>query len=216
MKIVDCVQGSQEWHDSRLGRITASRVHDILPGRNGYKAARKNYKAQLISEILTGNVQDSYVSYAMEYGKETESMARSAYEAWKECLVQEVGFVIHEKYDYLGCSPDGLCNNRGIEIKCFNTANHIDAIERSMKKGYNIKSKYYTQIQVGMMCTGLMEWDFVSYDCRLPEGLQLYVQTVPYDWNCCYMAEKEIIKFYDELQETLKSLKTYQERWLTK
>lgn len=217
MKIIDCIQGSPEWFDIRRGKITASSVHGILPGRNGYKAARKKYMAQLIREILTGETEESYVSKAMEHGKEMECIARSAYEARRGELVEEVGFIIHEKYDFLGVSPDGILFGLGIEIKCFNTENHIETILKNMNTlTSNIRAEYYTQIHVGMMCTGFKEWDFVSFDNRLPGGLQLLIERIDRDDKYCEMLEKEIIKFHTEMEEKISKLKVYQKRWEAK
>jgi putative phage-type endonuclease len=211
MEIVDCIQGTEEWYKARLGKITASRVHDILPGKYGYKVARKKYKAQLISEILTGNVQESFCSQAMQYGKDMESIARSAYEAQTGNFVEEVGFIICDTLDYLGCSPDGLGEDRGLEIKCPDTSTHIDTIERFVDGKHKIPSQYYTQIQTAMMCTQFDEWDYVSFDNRLTGRLQIYIESVNLDYVYCQKIYDEVKKFWKELQMTLDKLRRYQE-----
>ena len=223
MTYIDCVQGSEEWHQARLGKITASRVHDILPGRNGYKAARKNYMTQLICDILTGQVwqvdeQESYHSKEMDYGSEAEYLARLEYEKRTGEFVTEVGFVIHEKYNYMGTSPDGLVllSKKGIEIKCPNTAQHIGIIVQDVDSETESKIKpcYYTQIQFNMMCTGFRKWDFVSFDNRrLSKGLQLFIKPIIIDMEYCQMIEKEVQKFWNELNNKLIALKAYQEKW---
>lgn len=210
MICINCTQGTPEWHQARLGKITASRLHDILPGKSGYKAARKNYEAELICEILTGVYDDnSYCSQAMDYGSEMESIARSAYEARHGEFIQEVGFVISDDIDFLGASPDGILKNKGIEIKCPKPATHINTIIRYVDDNKYIPPQYYTQMQTGMIVTGFQEWDYISFDNRFPDNLQLYIQTVKRDDKYCEIIIQEVLKFWKELNEKINKLKIY-------
>lgn len=198
MKIYNCEQRSEEWYNLRCGVITSTGVYNIIPGKNRkYKKARKIYLYKLLSERFTGETKDMYLSREVERGKEKEKIARSAYEIQKGQFIQEVGFVLHDN-NIVGCSPDGLLPDRGIEIKCPDTKTHLETVIDG-----KIKSEYYIQMQVCMMCTGLEKWDFVSFDDRLPEHLQLHVISIPWNEPYCNILEREISKFYDELMKKI-------------
>lgn len=207
MQIIRCEQGSKEWHNARLGKITASRVHDILPGKSGYKKAREKYMYELICEILTGNIQEAFIpTWAMEHGKAVEAVSRSAYEAKTGKLIEEVGFILSH-LDYLGCSPDGIIDmKKGVEIKCPNSMTHIQILTTG-----EIPAAHYTQIQTGMFCSGFDSWDYVSYDNRFPANLQLYIQSIERDDEYIEYIETEVMKFHNEINFTLDCLREYTE-----
>lgn len=196
-------QRSPEWYSARLGKVTASRVADVVARtKSGYAATRANYMAFLVCERLTGQRGVSFQSAAMVHGMETEPAARAAYEARTGDFVVEVGFVVHPVITMSGASPDGLVGDDGlIEIKCPNTSTHIDILLEG-----NIPSQYITQMQWQMACTGRQWCDFVSYDPRLPENMQLFVKRVMrYDWQIS-MLETEVNLFLAELNETIITL----------
>lgn len=200
----DIIQGSAEWHELRRGKITASRVVDILPGVKGnYLAGRKNYLAEKVCEILTGEVADSFTNEAMQHGTDTEPLARSAYEAKTGNLVDEVGFVLYPEYKHFGASPDGLVNQDGcIEIKCPNTATHIDTLLNG-----NVKRQYKIQMQCVMMCCQRIWCDFISFDDRMPEKNQLYIKRFEFDNKLAAQIRAEIELFSVELNSMLQKLK---------
>ena len=154
----EIVQGSEEWFAARLGKATASKVADIVARtRSGYAASRANYMAQLVAERLTGNVAESFTNDAMRWGIDQEPAARRAYEFYVGAEVTEIGFVTHPEIGMSGASPDGLVGDDGlVEIKCPNTAKHIDTL-----LGKAIEGKYLTQMQWQMACTGRQWCDFV-------------------------------------------------------
>ena len=117
------VQGTDEWFAARRGKVTASRVADLMARtKSGFAASRTNYKAELALEILTGNTAAGFTSEAMKWGTEQEPNARAAYAATVFEPVVEVGFVDHPDILGAGCSPDGLVSNNGlVEIKCPNS-----------------------------------------------------------------------------------------------
>ena len=196
-------QRSDQWFAARIGKVTASRVADVLAKtKTGYSATRDNYMAQLVCERLTGEKGESFTNAAMQHGTDTEPLARAAYEALKDVLVDEVGFVPHPSIKMAGASPDGLVGDDGlIEIKCPNTATHIDTLLNQ-----SVPTKYFTQMQFQMACTG-REWcDFVSFDNRLPEELQLFVKRVPRDETYIKLMEAEIVQFIVELDEKIAKL----------
>lgn len=196
-------QGSDEWFAARIGKVTASRVADILAKtKSGYSTSRDNYMAQLVCERLTNQKAESFTNAAMQHGTETEPLARAAYEALKDVLVDEVGFVPHPSIEMAGASPDGLVGDDGLlEIKCPNTATHIDTLLNQ-----SVPTKYFTQMQFQMACTGRKWCDFVSFDNRLPEELQLFVKRVPRDDVYIKIMEAEIVQFITELDEKIEKL----------
>ena len=189
-------QGTDEWFTIRIGKVTASRVADVIAKtKTGYSATRDNYMAQLVCERLTGQKSESFSNAAMQHGTDTEPLARAAYEALREVLVDEVGFVPHPSIIMAGASPDGLVGDDGLlEIKCPNTATHIETL-----LSQSVPGKYNTQMQFQMACTGRQWCDFVSFDNRLPNELQLFVKRVPRDNEFIKQMEDEVVKFLNEL-----------------
>lgn len=197
------VQGSAEWKALRCGKVTASRVADIIAKtKSGYSASRANYAAELVAERLTGNVQESYTNAAMQHGTLTEPEARVAYEFRTDLTVTEVGFVEHPNIGMTGASPDGLVGEDGlVEIKCPNTATHIDTLLTG-----KVPTKYETQMHWQMACTGRKWCDYVSYDPRLPESMRLFVARLHRDDARIAELEKEVTAFLSELDAKVKTL----------
>jgi len=189
-------QGTDEWFAVRIGKVTASRVADVLAKtKTGYSTSRENYMAQLVCERLTGQKGESFTNAAMQHGTDTEPLARAAYEALHDVLVDEVGFIPHPTIIMAGASPDGLVSDDGLlEIKCPNTATHIETL-----LSQTVPGKYNTQMQFQMACTDRSWCDFVSFDNRLPPELQLFVRRVPRDNMYIRLMEDEIVKFLNEL-----------------
>jgi putative phage-type endonuclease len=196
-------QGSSEWMAQRCGRVTASRVADVIAKtKTGYSTSRENYMAQLICERLTGTPTEGFTNAAMQWGTETESKARAAYEATTFTSVREVAMISHPSIPNTGASPDGLIGEDGlIEIKCPNTATHLDTL-----LSQKVPGKYVTQMQWQMACTGRQWCDFVSFDPRLPEHLQLFVKRVSRDNDFIKQTEDEIVAFLLELEQKIESL----------
>jgi len=196
-------QGTDEWFAARIGKVTASRVADVIAKtKTGYSSSRDNYMAQLICERLTNQKADGFTNAAMQWGTETEPLARLSYEVSQNVLVDELGFVPHPKILMAGASPDGLVGDNGLlEIKCPNTATHIDTLLSETVPG-----KYNTQMQFQMACTD-REWcDFVSFDNRLPTELQLFVKRVPRDNVFIRLIEGEIVQFIAEMDDKINKL----------
>ena len=198
-------QGTQEWFMARLGKVTASRVADIIAKtKSGYSTSRQNYLAQLVVERLTQKPTETYSNAAMQWGTETEPLARAAYEIKHDLMVSEIGFVPHPVIEMAGASPDGLVADDGlIEIKCPNTATHIETLLND-----TIKSEYRTQMQWQMSCTGRLWTDFVSFDPRMPEKHQMKIIRVNRDDETIQMLEDEVRKFLLEVTKTIERLET--------
>ncbi len=171
-KIHNVKQGSRAWFDLRLGKITGSKIADLLTQPRAKKdkengvlsASSQKYMDSLIGQLMTGKFEDIH-SKAMEWGTENEPYARKEYEEMYFNKVEEVGFV--EMNKHVGCSPDGnICVNSEngiIEIKCpYNTANHIKTIRTN-----EIPKEYYPQVQFNMWVSDATFCDFISYDPRI-------------------------------------------------
>ena len=199
-------QGSQEWIMIRCGKVTASRVADIMAKtKSGYSASRGNYMAELVCERLTGVPTDTFKSAAMEWGTAQEPHARAAYEAVGGVLVEEVGFVPHPSIPDAGASPDGLVGSVGlIEIKCPNTATHIETLLSG-----KVPDRYNTQMQWQMACTGRTWCDYVSYDPRMPENMRLFLARVFRDQSAILAMETEVLIFIHELTDKVAALKLH-------
>jgi len=196
-------QGTPEWHQLRLGKVTASRVSDVMAKiKTGESASRKNYRAELVVQRLTGLPSESFTNAAMEWGTATEPMARIAYEIAKDVLVEQVGFIEHPTIAMFGCSPDGLAHDGMIEIKCPNSATHIEYLTDN-----KAPAKYINQMQCQMAVTGRKWCDFVSFDPRLPEDLQLFVVRVPRDDKYIGTMEVEVVEFLTEVEGMVNQLK---------
>jgi putative phage-type endonuclease len=196
-------QKSPEWFAARCGKVTASRVADIIAKtKTGASASRENYLAQLVCERMTGKPTESYSNAAMLHGTETEPFARAAYEGVKDVLVEEMGFAVHPSIEGAGASPDGLVGLFGlVEIKCPNTATHIQTL-----LDQKVPEKYNTQMQWQMACTNRQWCDFVSFDPRMADGLQLFIKRVEYDPIYVAQLEKEVIFFLMEVEEKINKL----------
>lgn len=196
-------QRTDEWFAARLGKVTGSRVSDVMSKtKSGYSATRANYMAQLICERLTGVKAESFTSAAMEWGVEQEPLAIAAYEAMHRVFVEAVGFIEHPNIALAGASPDGLVGDDGlVEIKCPNSATHIDTLLNG-----DVDGKYIKQMQWQMACTGRQWCDFVSFDPRLPGNLQLFVKRIPRDEAAIAAMEMEVTKFLAELATKVQQL----------
>lgn len=196
-------QGTTEWHLLRLGKVTASRITDVLSkGKSGESAGRKNYRMELVVQRLTGLPGESFTSAAMEHGVLTEPKARFAYEAEKQQFVEQVAFVDHPSIEWFGCSPDGLVTDGLIEIKCPNSTTHIEYLTDQKPP-----AKYIPQMQCQMAVTGRQWCDFVSFDPRLPDDLQLFVVRLERDQKYIEAMEAEVKKFLSEVDEMFTKLK---------
>lgn len=194
MIIIDAEQGSLEWHQARAGRVTASRIGDIMrKTKTGVSAMRATYIGELVAERLSGQVStDGYVSAAMQHGIDTEDSARAFYEFAHGVEIRKVGFVLHPTIEMFGCSPDRLVGDDGlIEVKCPQSKQHIATLQ-----GEPIAPDYMKQIQAQLSCTRRAWCDFISFDPRMPPEMQMFVQRVPRD-------ESQICEITDAVQSVL-------------
>jgi putative phage-type endonuclease len=195
-------QRTEEWFQARLGKVTASRVADVLAKiKSGESASRRNYKIQLVSERLTGEKQETYINQAMQDGIDREFYARERYvQQFGE--VEEVGFVKHPTLE-AGASPDGMVGEDGIlEIKCPMGSTHTETLMTQ-----DVPSRYVPQIQFQLLVTGRKWCDFVSYNPMFPEHLQVFVKRVEADLVYQKELESEVKQFLSEVDNVINKLK---------
>lgn len=197
-------QGTAEWLSERAGKVTASRMADLMAKtKTGYGASRANYMADLVAERLTGIPKQSFTNDAMRWGTETEPQARAMYELETGLTVIETGFVPHPTLEGCGASPDGLVGEDGLcEIKCPQTATHIETL-----RGAPIDRKYLLQMHWQMICTDRLWCDFVSFDPRLPLEMQFHIRRVERDAELVEEITAEVTQFLTELNETVADLR---------
>lgn len=203
--IVDCEQRSAEWHEARCGSLGASSIADALSKLKDGKtpgATSTNLRAKLVVERLTGIQEDGYRSSAMQFGIDSEDAARMAYEAHTGTFVEQVGLIKHPTIEGSHASPDGLVGEDGlVEIKCPNSATHIETI-----KSGKIPTKYLYQMQWQMLCAHRQWCDFVSFDPRCPDYLQLWVKRVERDNVLIATLEAGVRSFLDGVKSDVEAL----------
>lgn len=186
-------QGTPEWHQDRLGKVTASCIADVMmkPSTAGYQ----KYRARLVCERLTGEPTDGFTSAAMQHGTDTEPQARAFYEMTTGCDVAQVGFIAHPTLGMTGASPDGMVDEDGlIEIKCPQPATHIATLT-----GAGIDRRYLLQMQWQMVCTGRKWCDFVSFCPSFPMDLRMYQQRVDLDAELSEEITEAVTRFLREV-----------------
>ncbi len=207
MNVLDFPQGSEEWLAARAGKVTASRMDAVLAKiKTGEAAARRDYRMQIVAEILTGKPQESsFINAEMQWGIDHEELACSAYEIATDCLVDAVGLVLHPTIERSAASPDRLVGTDGLlEIKCPKTATHLNYLLDGV-----LPKDYQPQMLWQMACTGRAWCDFVSYDPRLPERMQLFRVRLQRDEERIKELETEVLKFLGEVDKMLETVRRF-------
>lgn len=206
MTIVNVEQRSAAWFAERCGRVTGSVAAAMLSnGKGGAESAgRKNLRARLVAERLTGITQDEngYESEPMRRGTELEPLAFAAYEVTVGMVAMPIGFLRHDTL-MAGASPDGVVGDGILELKCPNTATHIEYL-----RGDGLPSKYKAQVTHNLWVSGAAFCDFVSFDDRLPAALQVFhwrVQAKDLDLS---LYEQQVRAFLDEVDREVEALQT--------
>ena len=197
-------QGTNEWFAARLGKVTASRCHEVIAKtKSGYSAARKRYMDDLIEQRLTGKFPETYSSNEMNWGVTTEPLARERYESETWVTVEEVGIVAHEDIKYASASPDGLVKHDGlVEIKCPKTTTMINYVTSD-----TIPENYQTQMLWQLACTRRKWCDFVVFDPRLPFNMQIWIKRFQPTNSEILALEVEVCDFLIELNDKLEGFK---------
>ncbi|MDD5358312.1 MAG: YqaJ viral recombinase family protein [Candidatus Nanoarchaeia archaeon] len=180
MIIHDCKQRSESWYEIKIGKFSSSNFSDIMPpsskSLDSWTDTQLKSVFAIATQRMTGEVQNGYVSPAMQWGIDHEDEARTAYEFTQDCEVKQVGFV--ELNEWVGCSPDGLIGDDGlIEIKCPDSSTHL--LYRVSPD--DMVKRYHWQVQGQLYVTDRKWCDLVSFDPRFELEKQLKIIRVARD-----------------------------------
>jgi len=209
-------QRSEEWFAERVGKITASRMHDVMlerdtvPFKSGPRKGQMkpppkplaDYAYQLAAERLTGRPRKQVKAAALRWGQDVEPAAVAAYQAETGEIVELCGFIAHPKFDFIGASPDFLVGaDGGGEIKSPESSEvHLETLLSGLPP------EHIEQIQGGLWVTGRQWWDFVSYHPDFPEDLRAYIQRVPRDDAYIARLEAACLQMEADVQAILSQL----------
>ena len=184
-RVIGVDQTSDLWQAARVGRITGSRIDDLLAPpttrastRKGvsYPAGsealcREEYRNDLRVERIYWRAVDHPTNKFMLAGTEREPFARQLYEAEEMVVVQQVGFCLHDEWDWFGCSPDGLVGtDGGVELKCPSETVH-DSYRRNID---TLVEEYKGQCLSGLLCFPKREWwDLCAFNPYAPADRML-------------------------------------------
>jgi putative phage-type endonuclease len=196
MIIHNCVQGTIEWQEVRLGVPSASCFDCIVTMKGEPSKQAEKYMFKLAGEKVAGKPEDTYSNDAMKRGVELEDQARQMYQIMQDCIVDQVGFCVSE--EGWGCSPDGLVGDDGmIEIKCPSISTHVKYLLDN-----KLPSDYYQQTQGQLFVTGRKWNDFVSF---YPGIKPLIVRVYP-DVEFHQKLKAELVQFVAKLNQTIKQI----------
>lgn len=202
------VQGSGPWFAQRVGKLTASRLHDAIDRLadktdkktgvitlGGYKATREALLKELLAERMTGAAVPHFTSNSMKHGTENEPVAKDEYEEMTGEILMPCGFYDHPTIENFGATPDALRGRDGIvEIKAPNTSTHLEYIMDG-----KIPLKYQRQILAQLACTRRTEALFISFDPRIPGKNRWFIK----EWT---PLKEEVEAVEDEARKFLKEL----------
>jgi len=206
MIVVSCEQRSAEWYAARLGKLTGSVAADMLATiKSGEAAARRDLRVRLVVERLTNRSQeDAYINAAMQHGIDCEPAARMAYEVETGDVVMESGFLQHDTLP-AGCSIDGYVGDyeRIVSFKCPKSATHL----RYLRAG-TMPSDYVPQMLMELWISGAQVYDFVSYDPRFPEPLQMFRVRQARNESAIAEFAAKALAFLEEVERELEAVQT--------
>ena len=203
MIILNIEQDSEAWYAVRCGRVTGTRFASLVSGEStkGYKDLVNN----IVCEMITGKMEETYSNAIMEKGIETEPIARHEYELIFETEVKTAGFIMPDEdtkyHEWIGISPDGLLENDGIlEIKCPLMKTHLEYIEAG-----RLPADYRHQVQGQLFVTGFKYCDFMSY----VNGMKPFVIRVEPDPVLHAEFEKRLDVLIEQVQNKLLTYQNY-------
>ncbi len=161
MKIIEHEQNSEKWLDQRIGKITGSKVGDLISKKDG-SLKKAGLYAFIAEQIAT---QEDDGENPMDRGHRLEQEAIEEYEKYTGKKTEKVGICVREDNEKIAISPDRLSDNRklGVEVKCLSSAKHIQTIvENRIPSEYEEQMLQYFVVGDGIECV-----DFVFYDPRV-------------------------------------------------
>jgi len=132
----------------------------------------------LLAERATGFSVDHYVTPAMQWGIDNQAGAIAAYEVQKGVLVGAEAFVLHPDIEWAGATPDGFVGDGIIEVKCPTSSKFLSWVTAG-----EVPEEHKQQMLFQLACTRRAWVDFIAYDPRMPEHLQLFIRRFEPDWS---------------------------------
>lgn len=206
MKPQELIQRSPEWWQYRAGKVTASRLYDVIKRNlNGnFSAKRAAYFNEIVGEIITGRPADMKEVRSLNGRAELEPDARIAYEWYHDNTIEEVGCIPHPTIGRFACSPDGLVKKSGgVEIKALDAPNHLRAIEGDEA----IIEEYLPQCNGNIACSGRKWWDLVFFNPYMPEEMKLHVVRIERNKEAIALLESEVIQFLAQVDAKVAKLR---------
>ena len=194
----DIIQGSDQWHDAKCGVPSSSNFSRIVKKDGSPSGSQDGYIWELAEEIITGEKLNTFQSRAMQTGTAREPDARKLYSFIKDVEVKEVGVCYRDEEKSELCSPDGLMEKGGVEIKSPLLKTHDMYLYKN-----ELPAEYHRQVHGSLWVTGLEYWDFMSY---FPNVKPLIIRVYP-DVGFMNKLAEEMQAFNEKLNKTVKRLK---------
>lgn len=215
MLFVTASQRTDEWYAARLGRVTGSRMKDVIAwssrrskdGTYPELKARADYRKELVTERLIGDLgrKEVYVTPEMQWGQMNEDLARTTYQLRTGNKVSQEGFCQHEEL-MAGVSTDGFVNQEGnLEIKCLAPYNHLYEIVKEGK----LPEVFKPQVSMQLWITERAWCDFIGYDSRMPVGIDLFYVRVKRDEEYIAYLEAQTRQFLSEVDRDVEFFMRY-------
>ena len=202
----ELIQGSEEWHAVRLGKITASRLGDLMKKtKYGESTYKTRLRMELAIERITGKPASNVVmNKAMYDGVEREPDARTLFEAVTGKEVALCGSFDHPTVVNTAASPDGLLRgeNAILEIKC---PTHVTHAKNLMAE--TMPSNYVYQVQWQIACTESTHGYFASYHPDFPKELRLKWVKVERDDEVISKITEAVKQFDIEIESLINDIK---------
>lgn len=201
-KEYNCNQGEDDWVMARLGKVTASEMHNLLTPKLALKKDKEKVGKYLYTKVAEAHRMQplpSFSSFSMERGEDMERDARKWHKLrYPQDTLRTVGFIEHDDAR-CGCSPDALINDDGgLELKCPQPPNHVRYLDEGI-----LPDDYAPQVHMSMYVTGRPWWRFMSYHPGFPK----FVLTVERDEAVCATIEQALADFYARFDAVIAKLK---------
>ena len=191
VKIHNVEQGSAEWFSLRMGMPSASRFKDLVTPTGKPSTSITKYSHELLAERLSGSPFESVSTFAMRRGIELEPMAADVFTFQTDLITREVGYVTNDD-EKVGCSPDRLVKDIGLEIKCPNHVTHTQYL-----LGGELPGEHKAQVQGTMWIMGIEEYWFMSFHPQLPN----FICKVCRDDKYIAVLESQVQRLLEMLEE---------------
>jgi putative phage-type endonuclease len=200
---INVEQGSEAWHEARMGRITATDFNALMMKES--TAGFQNLIYRVVGELISGDVEETYSNDAMERGKALEPAAVAEFEEITGIKTEQIGFCIPDEgtefHNWIGCSPDRLLPDNGLlEVKCPLIKAHLGYIEENV-----MPSEYFWQVQAQLYITG---FDYALFMSFYPEVKPFIIKVLP-DLETFDKIEARLGITIDLIQQKLLSYKKY-------